>query len=173
MGVFTTIPRDTIQNSAGVVKLYIASWADVSANVDTSTGLTTFTPDTSLGNVFSKWTLRPETCSYTAPGTGAMTTGTHFNAHTMNIIFPTLSALKRNQIQILIGTEVVVVVVDANGQGICLGNDPDKGLTLNANDMMSGVAPGDAKGLSVSLVGNSRYLPSLVDSSIVSALEES
>jgi len=176
MGVFTNIPRDSEKGIGGIAYCYVANFGDVTVSHDSSSGYDTFSiVDTStystLDEVFTKFVFRKETASYTSPVTGAPAQGTTMYAQTLNMTFARNSVLKRNQLQIMGNSEMVVVVVDRNGDAWCLGNDPDSGLDLTGGDLVSGTAPGDLNGVSAILTCNSKYAPGKVADASLSSFE--
>ena len=154
MGTFTTIPRDPIKGCGGIDYVLIANYGDITSTFDPSTGYVTFTDgDVSVGDAFTKFTMRKETSNWTETGTGnAQQASTFFN-QVLTLIFGRNDTVKRNNIKALGQSEVIAVVVEkdpSNNIALGCGN----GLDMTSTTSGSGTAPGDLQGSTIILSGN-------------------
>ena len=73
MGTFTSLPREAIKGTGGIQYAILCNWTDVSTAIDGSTGIASFTPNTSTN--WQKFTPRKESSDFTETMVGTPASG--------------------------------------------------------------------------------------------------
>lgn len=150
------ILKDCASNMGGVVEVYIANKADVSAIAKTSDKVTGITMADSAK--FKKYQFNPETSSLSSNYQVNRQNGTIFVQSDLVMVFNRMETSKRIEITALAQGELIAIVKDANGLYWLLGeNEP---MVLSAGDGLTGTARADRNGYSVTLQDNSPEMPS-------------
>lgn len=150
------ILKDCASNMGGVVEVYIANKADVSAITKTSDKVTGITMADSAK--FKKYQFNPETSSLSSNYQVNRQNGTIFVQSDLVMVFNRMETAKRIEITALAQGELIAIVKDANGLYWLLGEyEP---MVLSAGDGLTGTARGDRNGYSVTLQDNSPEMPS-------------
>ena len=161
------LTRDCTPSMGGIVEVYLANRADITAVTVTSGVITAITKDT--GKKFYKYTFARNTGSLSSNYTIDDTTGAKFVVSDLLMVFNRMETAKRLEISALAQAELVAVVGDANGKYWYLGYDEP--LVISAGDGLTGTARSDRNGYSITLQDNSAEMPMEVDSTTVASLE--
>jgi hypothetical protein len=139
----------------GIVEVYIANKADVTAITETSDKVTGITMASSAK--FHKYQFRPNTSSMSSNYQVNQENGTVFVQTDLLLVFNRMETAKRIEISALAQGETCAIVKDANGLYWLLGKDEP--LVISAGDGLTGTARADRNGYSITLQDNSRDLP--------------
>lgn len=149
----TGIPRQAINSTGGIKKVYLAAFQDVEASVDAS-GVVTFATGTIAD--FAEYIPTKETSAPVETWTGSYTTGQGNAEQIITMVFHKQTVEFRNILQTLATNEMVAIVVDQNGNNAVYGIT--NGLDLTSNVAGSGVGPQDLSGYTITLRGNEPVL---------------
>ena len=139
------ILKDCASNMGGVVEVYIANKADVTAVTKTSDKVTAITMASTAK--FKKYQFNPETSSLSSNYQVNRQNGTIFVQSDLVMVFNRMETAKRIEITALAQGELVAIVKDANGLYWLLGEyEP---MVLSAGDGLTGTARADRNGYSV------------------------
>ena len=142
------IPLACLDSTGGVKNVYIGAFSDS----------TTFTYDaddvidtvTSTESYYT-FKFRPQTASYSEELTKSLENGTTFYTQTLSMIFAKIDAAKRNNMLLLAGTSMHVIVETQNGDYWWLGLA--NGADVSANTSGAGQAYGDLNGYNLTITG--------------------
>ena len=142
------IPLACLDSTGGVKNVYIGAFSDS----------TTFTYDaddvidtvTSAESYYT-FKFRPQTASYSEELTKSLENGTTFYTQTLSMIFAKIDAAKRNNMLLLAGTSMHVIVETQNGDYWWLGLA--NGADVSANTSGAGQAYGDLNGYNLTITG--------------------
>lgn len=142
------IPLACLDSTGGVKNVYIGAFSDA----------TTFTYDaddvidtvTSAESYYT-FKFRPQTASYNEELTKSLENGTTFYTQTLSMIFAKIDAAKRNNMLLLAGTSMHVIVETQNGDYWWLGLA--NGADVSANTSGAGQAYGDLNGYNLTITG--------------------
>jgi len=142
------IPLACLDSTGGVKNVYIGAFSDA----------TTFTYDadeiidtvTSTESYYT-FKFRPQTASYGEELSKDLTNGTTFYTQTLSMVFPKMDAAKRNNMLLLAGTSMHVIVETQNGDYWWLGLA--NGADVSANTSGAGQAFGDLNGYNLTITG--------------------
>lgn len=149
------ITRDCAANMGGIVEVYIANKADVSAITETSDKVTAITMASTAK--FKKYQFRPNTSSMTSTYQVNQENGTVYVQTDLQLVFSRMETAKRIELTALAQGETCALVRDANGLLWMLGvNEP---LVISAGDGQTGTARADRNGYSITLQDNSLKMP--------------
>ena len=160
------LTNDCAASMGGIVEVYIANHADVTAVTLTDNKVSAISLDT--GKKFKKYAFPRNTGSLSSNYTIDETTGARFVASDLVLQFNKMDTTKRIEIVALAQGELAIIVKDANGTFWYLGMDAP--VKATAGDGLSGTARADRNGYSITLQDNSLLLPYEVLGSIVDAL---
>ena len=149
------ITTDCAANMGGIVLVYLANKADVSAVTVTSNKITGITMASSAK--FKKYAFKPGTGSLTSNYQVSQENGVAYVHSDLLMVFNRMETAKRIEITAMAQSELVALVRDANGLLWFLGFDSP--LLLSAGDGLTGTARTDRNGYSVTLQDNSKEMP--------------
>jgi hypothetical protein len=142
------IPLACLDSTGGVKSVYIGAFSDA----------TTFTYDAddvidtvTSTETFYTFKFRPQTASYSEELTKSLENGTTFWTQTLTMIFAKMDAAKRNNILLLAGTSMQVIVETQNGDYWMLGLA--NGADVSAATAGAGQAYGDLNGYNLTITG--------------------
>lgn len=148
------IPLQCVESTGGVKTVYIGAYNE--------TG-TTFTYDASevidtvtSSETFYTYKFRPQTASYDEAGNHSLENGTNFWTQTLSMIFHKMDADKRNNILLLAGADLHVIVETQNGVYWWVGLK--NGANLTASTAGAGKAYGDLNGYNITITGSEPLL---------------
>ena len=158
-----TAGRDLPCKSAfgGVKSVYFSSTFPVTATIDGATNLVT------------AFAAGPSWYEYEVKGNSSLETtitssrenGTTFFTHTLNLTLTYLDNLTKNQVQLIAAGRPVVVVEDYYGNQFLCGYE--NGMELTGGTIVTGSAPGDLSGFTMTLEGMEETAPYFVNSGLV------
>ena len=152
------ILRDCQSNMGGIVEVYLANKADVSAITKTSDKVSAITKTASAK--FHKYQFKGGTGSLTSNYQVNQENGTVYVQSDLLMVFNRMETAKRIEITALAQGELCGIVKDANGLYWFLGEyEP---MTISAGDGLTGTARADRNGYSVTLQDNSPEMPTEV-----------
>lgn len=160
------LAHDCAPSMGGIVAVYLANYADVTATTLTSDVISAIT--LASGKYFYKYTFPRNTGSLSSNRTIDETTGANFVVSDLVLAFSKMDTKKRVEMSALAQGELVAVVVDANGKQWFLGYDAP--LKATAGDGLTGTARADRNGYSITLQDNSLDLPYEVSADIEALL---
>ena len=149
------LTNDCAASMGGIVEVYIANHADVTAVTLTDNKVSAITLDT--GKKFKKYAFPRNTGSLSSNYTIDETTGARFVASDLVLQFNKMDTTKRIEIVALAQGNLVAIVEDNNGNKWYLGKDFP--VTINAGDGQTGTARADRNGYSITLRDESAELP--------------
>ena len=149
------IARDCAPNMGGIVEVYLANKADVSAITITSNKVTAITMNSTAK--FKTYQFKPGTSSMSSNYQVNQENGTVFVQTDLLMVFNRMETTKRIEITAMAQGELCAIVKDANGLLWMLG--VDEPLVISAGDGLTGTARADRNGYSVTLQDNSLEMP--------------
>lgn len=150
MGTLTSIPREAIKGVGGIDYVLLSNYADISANINATTGLVSYSPSTNTA--WTKFVPRKESSNFTETGVGTPATGITSYNQVLTLVFAYNQTTKRNQLKVMGQSELRAVVVDRNGTAWALGTT--NGLDMTSSTTTTGTANGDMNGMTIVLSGN-------------------
>lgn len=159
------LAKDCSPSMGGIVEVYIANFADVTAKTITDGKISAITMASSAN--FKQYAFPKNTGSLTSTYNVA-DGGNKYVSSDLVLQFSRMETAKRIEITALAVSDLAVIVKDANGKYWYLGYD--EAVNLSAGDGQTGTARGDANRYSVTLQDNSWEMPYEVDPSIISGL---
>jgi len=143
------IPLECVDSVAGVKNVYIAAYNEsaTSFTYDADDVIDTVT----TSETFYTFKFRPQTASFVEDGTHSTENGTNFWTQTLTMIFHKMDADKRNQVLLLAGADLHVIVETQNGEYWLMGLK--NGANLNASQSAAGKGYGDLNGYTLTIVG--------------------
>lgn len=160
------LAKDCYANRGGIVEVYIANYADVTAVTVTSGKVSGITMDT--GKKFKTYSFPKNTGSLTSTYTVDAASGVKFVTSQLVLQFNRMETTKRVEMTALALADLYVLVKDANGVYFLLGYDEPVGIS--AGDGQTGTQRSDANRYTITLEDNSAELPMEVESSIISGI---
>lgn len=151
----TGITRDCAPSMGGIVEVYLANFADVTAKTVTSNKITAITMASSAK--FQKFEFRRNTGSMSSNYQINMENGSSFVQTDLVMVFTRMDTPKRVAIAALAQSDLCAIVKDANGAYWFLGFD--EALAASAGDGLTGTARADRNGYSITLQDASLELP--------------
>ena len=142
------IPLACLESTGGVKNVYIGAFSDTTTfTYDADEIIDTVTSTES----FYTFKFRPQTASYGEEISKSLENGTTFWTQTLSVIFHKMDAAKRNNMLILSGTSMHVIVETQNGDywWIGLANGADVSATTSG----AGQAYGDLNGYNLTITG--------------------
>ena len=150
------ILRDCASNMGGIIEVYLANKADVSAITKTSDKVTGITMASTAK--FKKYQLKPGTGSLTSNYQVSQENGSVYVQSDLLMVFNRMETTKRIEITAMAQGELIGIVKDANGLYWLLGEyEP---MLISAGDGLTGTARGDRNGYSITLQDNAPEMPS-------------
>ena len=149
------LTQDCASSMGGIVEVYLANAADVTAVTLTDGKVSGITMDTS--KKFKKYEFTRNTGSLSSNYTVDNTTGAKFVTSALLMVFNKMDTTKRIEITAMAQGELVAMVKDANGLYWYLGFDAP--LHISAGDGLTGTARADRNGYSVTLQDESLEMP--------------
>ena len=143
------ISRDCTPSMGGIVKVWIANHIDGGLN---PTGNTVAAFEN-----FKAFEVRRESSSMTSTITADPKSHTRFVTSEVSLVFPYMSEEKRSAIEVLIASDMAMVVKDANGKYWYLG--ADNPVNVSGGTAQTGTAAGDSNNYTLTLQDVSRNLP--------------
>ena len=142
------IPLACLESTGGIKNVYIGAFSDS----------TTFTFDAddiidtvTSAETFYTFKFRPQTSTYGEEGAYSVENGTQFQTQTLSMVFHKMDAAKRNNILLLGGTSMHVIVETQNGDYWWAGLV--NGANLTASTTAAGLAYGDKNGYDLTITG--------------------
>ena len=160
------LAKDCSANRGGIVEVYIANFADVTAVTLTSGEVTAITMDT--GKKFKAYSFAKNTGNLTSTYTFDSASGVKFVTSQLLLQFNRMETTKRVELTALALGDLRVIVKDANGKYFLLGYDEP--VNASAGDGQTGTARSDANRYTITLEDNSAEMPYEVSSSVISGV---
>ena len=161
------IPLDCRQTVGGIKSIFVTNLLNQTAEPTVSGGtVTAYTLST--GNRFWRYDFRKQTGEYTETETLSDPNWTIFYASDIKIQFTKLEVNKRNEMYLLGQNDLVVIVLDNNGQYWLVGTR--NGITLTKVDGKSGKNFGDLNGYQIEMKGAEPFAAYLLPSSFITTL---
>jgi hypothetical protein len=149
------ITRDCSPSLGGIVEVYIANFADVTAKTVTTDKITAITMAASAK--FHKYEFRRNTGSLSSNYQITAESGSSFVQSDLVLVFSRMETSKRVEMSALAQGDLVAIVKDSNGAYWFLGfNEP---LVASAGDGLTGTQRSDRNGYSITLTDVSAELP--------------
>lgn len=156
-------------NLAGIKKVYIANYENVSAVTVDETGYTVESITMSGDTKFYAYNFAKQTGSLTSTLTKDETNGTRYYLNVITLQFNKMEAKKHLEISALAADAVAVIVVDNNDKMWYVGKDAYASATDGT--IQSGQSFDDLNGYQLTLQAQSAYLPfEITEKSVVSAV---
>lgn len=162
------LARDCSSNKGGIVAVYIANHADVTAVTVTSGKITAITM--SASKKFKTYSFAKNTGNLTSNYTFDSASGVKFVTSQLLLQFNRMETTKRVELTALALGDLAVICKDANGLYWYLGYEEP--VNASAGDGQTGTARGDANRYTITLEDNSSEMPYEVDDSIITGLTE-
>lgn len=159
-------------NLAGIKKVYIANYENVSAQPTMVESAYTITAISMSGDSkFYAYNFAKQTGSLTSTLTKDETNGTKYFTNAISLQFNKMEAKKHLEISALCADPTAVIVLDNNGKYWYVGYDSYVSATESTTQ--SGQSFDDLNGYQITLQSQSAYLPfEIVDTSILSGIIE-
>jgi len=142
------IPLACLDSTGGVKNVYIGAFSDATSfTYDVDDVIDTVTST----ETFYTFKFRPQTSSYNEELTKSLENGTTFWTQTLTMIFAKIDAAKRNNMLLLAGTSMHVIVETQNGDYWWLGLA--NGADVSANTSGAGQSYGDLNGYNLTITG--------------------
>ena len=142
------IPLACLESTGGVKNVYIGAFSDITTfTYDADEIIDTVTSTES----FYTFKFRPQTASYGEELSKSLENGTTFWTQTLTMIFHKMDAAKRNNMLLLSGTSMHVIVETQNGDYWWLGLA--NGADVSATTSGAGQAYGDLNGYNLTITG--------------------
>ena len=142
------IPLACLESTGGVKNVYIGAFDDATTfTYDADEIIDTVTSTES----FYTFKFRPQTASYGEELSKSLENGTTFWTQTLTMIFHKMDAAKRNNMLLLSGTSMHVIVETQNGDYWWLGLA--NGADVSATTSGAGQAYGDLNGYNLTITG--------------------
>ena len=142
------IPLACLESTGGVKNVYIGAFSDTTTfTYDADEIIDTVTSTES----FYTFKFRPQTASYGEELSKSLENGTTFWTQTLTMIFHKMDAAKRNNMLLLSGTSMHVIVETQNGDYWWLGLA--NGADVSATTSGAGQAYGDLNGYNLTITG--------------------
>jgi hypothetical protein len=142
------LPLSCLESTGGIKNVYISAFSDD----------TVFTLDAnnvidgmSSSETFYTYKFRPQTASLNEEGSHSIENGTHFYTQTLAMIFHKMETAKRNNLLVLKGTQMHVIVETQNGDYWLLGKE--NGCYMTASNSATGQGYGDLSGYNITITG--------------------
>jgi len=142
------IPLACLESTGGVKNVYIGAFSDT----------TTFTYDAddvidtvTSTETFYTFKFRPQTATFSEEGSHSIENGTNFWTQILSMVFHKMDAAKRNNILLLAGTSMHVIVETQNGDYWWVGLA--NGANLTASSATAGQGYGDLNGYNMTITG--------------------
>jgi hypothetical protein len=136
-----------LESIGGVKNVYISAFDDASSFTLTNDVITAAT----MSNTSYTFKFRPQTSALNEEGSHSLENGTNFWTQTVNMIFHKMETAKRNNVLLLAGTQMHVIVETQNGEYWLVGMT--NGAYLTASTSTTGQAYGDLSGYTISITG--------------------
>ena len=161
----TGFSRDCSDSTGGIEELYILESSSVTAYTTVNHEVTAITDG---GATWRKYELKKEIGSVTAPTTISPENGTRFTESTVAFSINKFSAVKSNELKLMILGQIICIAKDNNGiyWGVGFQNFAE-GSSMSAN---SGTAYGDRNGYDIEIKAKEPETPFEVDSAVVAGL---
>ena len=160
------LTKDCNANRGGIVAVYIANYADVTAITVTSGKISAITMDT--GKKFKEYDFPKNTGNLTSTYTVDAASGVKYVTSDLLLQFNRMETTKRVELSALALADLRCLVKDANGTYFLLGFDEP--VALSAGDGQTGTQRSDANRYTITLEDTSAEMPYEVDDSIISGI---
>ena len=142
------IPLECLDSTGGVKNVYIGAYSDdTTFSFDTDESIDTITST----ETFYQFKFRPQTAAFNEELTKSLENGTTFYTQTLSMIFHKIDAAKRNNMLLLAGASLHVIVETQNGDYWLMGLA--NGADVSANTSGVGQNYGDLNGYNLSITG--------------------
>jgi len=160
------LAKDCDANRGGIVAVYIANQADVSAITVTSNKISAITMVSS--KTFKTYNFSKNTGSLTSTYTFDAAAGVKFVTSQLVLQFNRMETTKRIEISALAVGDLAVICKDANGKYWYLGYEEP--VNASAGDGQTGTQRSDANRYTITLEDNSSEMPLEIDDSVISGI---
>lgn len=152
------IPLACLSSTGGIKNVHIAAFAD-DATFTLAGDVITASANT---GTFYTFKFRAQNGDFTEEGNHSVETGTNFYTQTINLTFHKKETSKRNQLKVLAGTQMHVIVETQNGDYWLVGKA--NGAYLTASASMTGRSFGDLSGYTITLEASEPFQANEMDS---------
>ena len=157
---------DCRNNAGGIQEVLIANFGNITIDTVASGVITAMTQ--AAATSFFKYNLEKENGSLVETQTGSLENGTNFWTQTLAMIFHKMDADKRNNILLLAGADLHVIVETQNGVYWWVGLK--NGANLTASTAGAGKAYGDLNGYNITITGSEPLLANELSSTAFGTL---
>ena len=158
------IPLACLESTGGIKNVYIAAFEDAATFTLTADVITASTSS----ETWYTFKFRPQTSSLNEEGSHSLENGTNFWTQTLAMIFHKLETSKRNNLLLLAGTQMHVLVETQNGDYWLLGKE--NGAYLTGSTSTTGQGYGDLSGYNITLTGTEPKMATEMDSTTFGTL---
>ena len=163
------IPLDCRQTTGGIKSIFVTNLLNQTAAPTVSGGtVTAYSLLTGQGFKFFRYDFRKQTGEFTETETLSDANWTIFYATDIKIQFTKLEVNKRNEMYLLGQNDLVVIVLDNNGQYWLVGTQ--NGVTLTKVDGKTGKNFGDLNGYQIEMKGFEPQAAYLLPAALLPAL---
>lgn len=162
-----SLPQDCFNGVGGIKSIFVTEYD----NLDTLTtsGGTVVTMTLNSGKQFWRYDMRKQTGSLSEAITINNANGTAYYAPTVTFQLIKLQANVRTELALLAQNDLIVIVLDNNGNYWAVGTD--KGLQMTTGSGDTGAKYGDMNGYKVTIANGGEIYPMLsLPSALISAL---
>ena len=142
------IPLACLSSTGGVKNVSIAAFKDDAVWTELNGEIT----DLTNGNTFYQYKFRPQTAAWNDEGNHSVENGTDFYTQTVTMTFHKMETTKRNNLLVLKGTQMHVIVETQNGDFWLLGYK--NGMNMTASSGGTGQGYADLNGYNITLSGS-------------------
>lgn len=147
---------DCNANLAGIKEVYITYFNDATPTIDYSAHTVTAVA-LATGASWYTYEFARNTGSLNSTLTKDEANGTRYYTNTLELVFNKLTAPKHLEVMALAAEKLAVIVVDNNGKKWYLG--ADQYVSGSAEEAGTGTSADDRNGYTVTIDGQSAYLP--------------
>lgn len=158
------IPMSCLESTGGIKNVYIAAFEEAATFTLTGDVITASTSS----ETFYTFKFRPQTAALNEEGAHSLENGTNFWTQTLTMIFHKMETSKRNNLLLLAGTQMHVIVETQNGDYWLMGKD--NGAYLTASTSTTGQGYGDLSGYNVTITGTEPKMATEMDSATFGTL---
>ena len=158
------IPLACLESTGGIKNVYITPFLDTTVFVETAGVISAAT---NMGDVYS-FKFRAQNGGFNEEGNHSIENGTNFYTQTLELTFHKKETTKRNNLMILAGTQMHVIVETQNGDFWLIGKQ--NGAYLTASNSATGQAYGDLSGFNITIEANEPEMATEMSSAAIGLL---
>lgn len=157
-------------NIAGLKRIWLANYADITGVTASSGNVTAMT--TATATPFKEFQFNRNTSSIKESVVPNIENGTTFNTITLMLVLSKRESSKSNSLTILLDGQpkLVALVLDLNNNYWILGEPTNEGAYVTQLDSDGGVAKGDKNGYDITITSEQDNLAYTVSAAVVAAV---